>query len=356
MKRALLIVMMFGTAVSAARGLTLADARAKIADAVKDPATMAATMKVLDAGDQVKFLADVNAAIAAMPGSNEAKAAKFLNANRTALQSAKKGNLTVLLAEVFATVPPEALTVINERFAADLFNRAADPSKTLSDEQFVTVAIDKVKAISARAATGDDAAVRTTFAILMFLRASNGTPVDLCDKLVAELDSSVRDLAKDEWIPSALGQGREQSYAPMLGAADAGLQPNHDLVLKIAGPQMLDALLSELGGVFIDVHNPTRAINAPIQDDGGLDAGLDRVPFYANRRVIGTGRGVRGDDRVIGDGPVTAGPNGAYYIYPSGNVVYFPPGTKIAPGGTPWPINKRREPTPEPKPYSGQEI
>ena len=167
--------------------ISYADASVQIAEAAESADTMASVMKQLSAADQVKFLSKVNAAIAKQPGSPTENAAKFLAVNSAALKSAKKDNLTALLAETFATVPPEALTVINERFAADLFNRSADPSKPLSDAQFEKVATDTMKAIQARDASADNAGVRDTFAALMFLRASNGTPADLADKLVANM-------------------------------------------------------------------------------------------------------------------------------------------------------------------------
>ena len=210
-------------------------------------------MKRLSAEDQKKFLADVNKAIGDMPASVEEKTAKFLNINHAALTAAQKGNAVALLAEVFATVPPEALTVINERFAQDLLNRAANPNVTYTDEQFTKIATETMKAINERTEETDNGSTRSTFAILTFLRASNmtGEPLEkLQDALVDTLKhDDAKELAKDEWIPAALGKdGREAGYEPILASADAGRRPDFVFTLDIAGPQYLESILEDISG------------------------------------------------------------------------------------------------------------
>ena len=116
--------------------IPLAEARAKIDTAVSDAKAMTALMKQLSAEDQVSFLGDVNAAVSKMPGAKEERAAAFLNVNSAALRTAAKGNTATLLAEVYATVSPEALTVLNKHFADNLFNRAANPVRAYSDGEF----------------------------------------------------------------------------------------------------------------------------------------------------------------------------------------------------------------------------
>ena len=247
MKKILMIGLAALATLAGAQEMSLADASGKIGEAVSDPAVLTATVSQLSAADQVAFLAKVNEAIANMPGSSAEKAAAFLNANKAALKGAKPGNLAQLLAEVFATVPPEALTVLNESFASDLFNRASNPD--MSDAAFVALVQNTMKAISARNASSDNAAVRDTFAALMFLRASNGSPADLADTLVGDLPPASQELAKREWIPSAMGIGQDQSYEPLLGAADADEAAVPELVLRVAGPQTFDAMLGDLATV-----------------------------------------------------------------------------------------------------------
>lgn len=234
--------------------IQLADARSKIDLAIESPKVMGELIKGLSAADQKQFLADVNKAISDMPASIEEKTAKFLNANHAALKNAAKGNVATLLAEVFATVPPEALTVLNERFASDLFNRAANPNITYTDEQYTKIALDLMKTINERTAETDSESTRSAFAIIMLLRASNGTPKDLADKLIDTLKfKDARELAKNEWIPAALGEdNRTQGYEPILASADAGRRPDLDFVLVIAGPQYLESILEDVVGKNTD--------------------------------------------------------------------------------------------------------
>lgn len=238
-----------------AKTLPLAEARQKIDGVVDGSESIASLIKQLSAEDQLTFLGDVNKAVSKMPASVEEKTAKHLNLNHAALKAVKgSGNVAALLAEVFATVPPEALTVINERFASDLFNRATDPKVTYTDAQFTDIALKIMETVNKRTAETDNASTRSAFAILMLLRASNGTPADLEDKLIATLPhADARELAKSEWIPSALGKdGRELGYEPILASADAGRRPDFDFVLVIAGPQLLDSLLQDIGGKNVD--------------------------------------------------------------------------------------------------------
>lgn len=251
-----------------AKTLPLAEARQKIDGVVDGSESIASLIKQLSAEDQLTFLGDVNKAVSKMPASVEEKTAKHLNLNHAALKAVKgSGNVAALLAEVFATVPPEALTVINERFASDLFNRATDPKVTYTDAQFTDIALKIMETVNKRTAETDNASTRSAFAILMLLRASNGTPADLEDKLIATLpNADARELAKSEWIPSALGKdGRELGYEPILASADAGRRPDFDFVLVIAGPQLLDALLQDIGGKNVDGQSFMRT-RSPVLD------------------------------------------------------------------------------------------
>lgn len=268
--------------------VALAEARAGIGDVISKPAQMTVVMKRLSVADQTSFLAEVNSAIAKMPASNEEKTAKFLDVNAAALKGAKKGNLANLLAEVFATVPLESLTVVNERFAADLFNRSANPTRTITDAQFTDIAKNLFKKVQERNGTSDEAAVRNTFAILMLLRASNGTPQSLRDTLVAEMtDAEARKLAQDEWISPAMGLGQDKTYDPMLGASDAGSAPSPEVVLQLANAQSMESLLADFNAAPESVPAKAQAegsaslsfisvVSSTFTDPQGV--GLFRVP------------------------------------------------------------------------------
>ncbi|MBO7721958.1 MAG: hypothetical protein J6T01_06095 [Kiritimatiellae bacterium] len=275
---------------------SIVDARVRIGEVIENPALMTDVIKSLSAADQATFLADVNKAIGEMPASVEEKAAKYLNVNHAALKGAKKGNVATLLSEVFATVSPDALVVINERFAADVVNRSADPAVNYTDEQFTKIAVELMNKINARTAETDNPSVRSAFAILMLVRASNGSPADLADKLIETMPSEEgRELAKTEWVPSALGaDGRTQSYEPMLASADVGRRPDLDFVLVVAGPQHLDALLADLLGKDGD---PVAQINArtPVFD-AITNVLMYQIPMLGTDAVEEEAMGILGGD------------------------------------------------------------
>lgn len=363
-----------------AQQLSLSEARAKIGEVIDNPVAMQMTTGQLSAEDQRKFLAEVNAAIAKMPGSSEARAASFLDVNRAALKAAQKVGLAEMLAEVFATVPLDALTILNENFASDLFNRSANVGVTYTDEQYTKLAQDTLAKVAARNAEVDDGAVRVGFAILMFVRASNGTPAGLADKLAEVLPKDYQEVAKQEWFPAALAEGESKSYDPMVGEADVGLLPNEQVVMRIAHAQSMELLLADLAAGGTITHNLDTLRGSPYGTDrggigSGLDNGLYRVPFFYNRKVIGTKAGTLGSGRKIGGGfkvareptplvlpsgamvptgskagdkPVTViTPSGQTVVVRPGEViptgstvvgggtVIVPPGTPIAPGGMP---------------------
>jgi len=244
-----------------AKTLPLAEARASIGEVVKDPAALTATMKKLSPADQVKFVAEVNAAIAKMPGSNEERAAVALNANKAALRGAAQGNMANVLAEVFATAPVESLGVISENFASDLFNRDADPSHPYTDAEYAAIAEAMVKKIAERTEASDDGGVRSAFGVMMMVNASNGSPEEkaaLTDTLSNGLPENVREVAKTEWVPAATGD--KKSYDEVLAYSTettATQVPNADVVLQLAGPQMLDAMLSDVAAGVIASNGET---------------------------------------------------------------------------------------------------
>lgn len=287
MKRSM-VAMIALTALGAfAQQMSLSEARAKIGDAIENASVMTSTIKQLSAADQRQFLADVNDAVSKMPGSADTKAAAFLSANRAALTAAQKGSLSDMLAEVFATASLESLTVINESLASDLFNRSADPSVKYTDEQFEKLAKDALAKVAERNSKADDGAVRTGFAILMFVRASNGSPTNLVETLSAYLPEDVRATALKDWFPAALATGEDKSYEPMLGTTDAGTLPNERIVLRITEAMESEALLDDLAAGVID--NTASIQGAPFGVDrvglgAGLDNGLYRVPFELEKK------------------------------------------------------------------------
>ncbi len=278
---------------------------ALVGDCAQNPQTLKETIGKLSAEDQLAFVGEVNAALAKMPGSDEAKAAAFYAANRAAVSGASKDNLAQVLAEVYATVPTECLTEINERFAKELFSRTANPSRVFTDQEFAQLATNTMAVVNERCQKAENSSVRETFAILMFLRASGGTPADLAQTLVSQLpDAQARETALNEWIKPAMGDGQEQSYDPMLGAAQAGEEPDHVIVAQqlAGGPQIGEALLGDLHAAS-DSPSSADTIGAGAFMAPGIvgsaqqmsDIGLNRIP----RAYVGSESAVGG----TADGP-----------------------------------------------------
>ena len=233
--------------LAASAELSKAEWQAKVGECAGNPSAMKATIAQIPASDQAEFVANVNKAIADKPGSNESKAADFYAANKAAVSGAT--DKSSVLAEVFATVPVEYLTDINERFASELFNRNANPEKPVSDSAFVELSTNTLAVVNQRCESAEDnAAARQTFAALMFVRASGGSPEGLTDLYASQMTDSQAKESAGAWISEALGSdGKEASYDSMLAASDAGDEPDHAIVLQMTGPsEVVEALLADL--------------------------------------------------------------------------------------------------------------
>lgn len=266
--------------------ISLAQARSKITQLVSAPESIGGIMAQLSVENQKKFVADINAAISSIRATTEDKAAKFYAVNKAILVAPGVKNKGSILAEIFAVVPPSALAVINERFATDLFNRAADPSRTYSDEEFTKIAQSSMKTIIERCETASDASVRQAFAILMFIRASNGTPKNLDETLVAMIPSKeAREIALDEWIGPALGKTGVKSYEPMLGATVTGESIDVPMTLGVIGPAIIDIMFHDLAsqaGVAPQIfHDAGTGLPQRIVDLERMPRTLNpEAPFY----------------------------------------------------------------------------
>jgi len=241
--KSLVMFVVAALAVASSQALSLAEARGKTDAVIATPSEMTAVMKQLSADDQKGFVASVNKAMVKMPGSVEEKSAKVLNVDRAALRGAAKGNVTALLAEIFATAPVESLVVISEILAKDVLNRSANPSKTYTDEQFTEISKKVMTAVLDRVAGSDDAGVRSGFAAITMVRASNGSPASLADTLADMMGDSAK-IAKTEWFPAALGP--DKNFDLMLAATSAEKAPDVRTALRIAGPQRHELLLFAL--------------------------------------------------------------------------------------------------------------
>ena len=250
MKKAIIGFAAFAAlAATSVSAMSLADASAKTGEAAKDPKTMSQVVKQLNKDDQVAFLAKVNAAIEGLNAPLEEKTKLYVEAAKAAFEAASPDNRAAMLAEIYATSSLESLTIINEAFAGKVADGAnADAVKK--------VALDTMKIIQARNAGDGNEGVRDAFAALMFIRGSNGKPADLRETLISGLPANSRELARDEWFPSALGEGKEKSYEPMLAVGDNARMPEFEdewlipgLAVDASVYGMLSADLASSSGV-----------------------------------------------------------------------------------------------------------
>lgn len=286
---------------AASAELSKAEWQAKVGDCANDPSAMKATIAQIPASDQAAFVAKVNEAISKKPGSSESKAADFYAANKAAVTGAS--DKSAVLAEVFATVPVEYLTDINERFATELFSRNANPEKPVSDAAFTELSTNALNVVNKRCESAENAGARQAFAALMFVRASGGSPEGLTDTFVSQMTDPQAKESAGSWISEAMGgDGKEASYDNMLAAADAGEEPDHSVVLQMTGPsEVVDALLADLqapdnqsasgspsgmgGGAFV----AGSVAGAAVPSEDLSDGRLSRVPRGALGSQSATG-------------------------------------------------------------------
>ena len=244
MKKILMAMVAVAGAMLLSAEMPRSEWHAKVGDCALDPNALKDTMSQLSSADKTAFLAEVNAAIDKMPGSAESKAAKFLAANRAAVASAGAADRAAVLAEVYATVPPEALTVINEEFAKNEFARPA----TMTDDEYTNIVAQTMQKINQRTSSAESGAVRSTFAGLMFIRAAGSASEGATSAVVSSMPSESQGDASS-WISSAMGtNGSPATYDPMLASSQAGDEPSAQAVLDIIPMQRVDSMLGDLQG------------------------------------------------------------------------------------------------------------
>ena len=241
MKKILMAMVAAAGAMLLSAEMPRSEWHAKVGDCALDPNALKSTISQLSPADKTAFLAEVNAAIEKMPGSAESKAAKFLAANRAAVAGAGAEDRAAVLAEVFATVPPEALTVISEEFAKSEFARPA----TMTDDEYTNIVAQTMQKINQRTSSAESGAVRSTFAGLMFIGAAGTASDATAAAVIASMPSEAQGDATS-WIADATGKNGAASYDSMLAASQSGDEPNPEVVLKIAPSQRVDSMLGDL--------------------------------------------------------------------------------------------------------------
>ena len=268
---------------------SLASARAKITQVIEQPGQMTEVMRHLTASNQVAFLSEVITAVSKMPGDNADRTAKLVEVVNAALAGAQKGNALALIAEVFATVPPSSLPAVNESLASGLMNRAADRRITYTDRQYIEISRRVMEKVNERVANEDNSGVRSGFAALMLIRGSNSESPEIVSAVIDAMPESVRNDAKTDWFPAALGQNGEKTYDPMLAVVDneparpvddsaspnagSARQTSLDddpgsetlLAIRVPSAQNFYGLLSDISGANTD-STVSSAMSTPLVD------------------------------------------------------------------------------------------
>ena len=321
MKSKILTMFFALIAVTLSAQMPRSEWHAKVGECALDPVVLKATISKLSSADKTAFLAEVNAAISKMPGSPEAKAAQFLAINRAAVAGAGSADRMAVLAEVFATVPPESLAIINEEFAKNEFARP----DTMSSEQYKRIISGAMEKIVQRCASAESGAVRSGFAGLMFIRAAGDAAESVQAAVIAAMPSESQLEARNTWFPAALGKDQSAaSYDSMLGTAQADEEADHHLTVSIYSQQIVESMLSDLqttheageeigkierGTTPVDFFNSqtdAMGVKDPLPTRG---AAADRV---INQALI-TGRPEDSDKQIenpwsAGDGTTEPGP------------------------------------------------
>ena len=321
MKSKILTMFFALIAVTLSAQMPRSEWHAKVGECALDPVVLKATISKLSSADKTAFLAEVNAAISKMPGSPEAKAAQFLAINRAAVAGAGSADRMAVLAEVFATVPPESLAIIKEEFAKNEFARP----DTMSSEQYKRIISGAMEKIVQRCASAESGAVRSGFAGLMFIRAAGDAAESVQAAVIAAMPSESQLEARNTWFPAALGKDQSAaSYDSMLGTAQADEEADHHLTVSIYSQQIVESMLSDLqttheagekigkierGTTPVDFFNSqtdAMGVKDPLPTRG---AAADRV---INQALI-TGRPEDSDKQIenpwyAGDGTTEPGP------------------------------------------------
>ena len=252
--------------------------------AATEKGTFGTAFQDLAKDDQVEFVRAVNESMRSYKASTPEKRLQTIYAvNRDAVRAAPATEKKAVIAEVFATAPMDALPMISDRFAAELFNRKAAGLSDKDDSftEFVAASLMRVRMRMSTLSTEEFPGARTTFAVISFLKASEGRPADLRQSVLFYIPTGSHEAARKVWIPAALGEdGKPASYQPILDAGYKGEEPPHANMHPMGNIELNNLLVGSDLRVSNakDVSSPT-----PLTQDRGIDgfgtgSGLSRVP------------------------------------------------------------------------------
>lgn len=247
--------------------------------AAQDKGMLNSAFLELDKDDKVNLVRSMNQTFTKDSDKDEtaeqqAKRIKTVYAlNRDAVRAAKDADKKLVIAEVFATAPMEALPTITDGFAKEVFTRAM-MNLSEKDDSFVEFAAATLLRVNSRLRqlpTRRLPGARSVFAVISFLKASGGNPADLRDQLLFYVLTGSTTLARTQWIPAAMGDdGKPASYQQILEAGLKGEEPQH----QNQHPMKSSELGNLLVGSDLRVKN-ARDVSGPkpIEDQQGLGGG-----------------------------------------------------------------------------------
>ena len=191
--------------------------------------------------------------------------------NRDAVRAAKDADKKLVIAEVFATAPMEALPTITDGFAKEVFTRKM-LNLNEKDDSFVEFAAATLLRVNSRLrqiSTARFPGARSAFAVISFLKASDGKPEDLRDQLMFYVLTGSEVLARTKWVPAAMGDdGKPPSYQPIFEAGFVGEEPPHQNLHPMKSPELGNLLV----GSELRVKNARDVTGPkPIETERGLD-------------------------------------------------------------------------------------
>lgn len=240
--------------------------------------------------DQARFVATVNLSMAKQDEPLDEKSIITLyRVNRDAVKASPPIDQKKVLAAVFSTAPKECLPYFTDHLAEDLFTRKAAGFNPDDDSftEFASAALLRISRALHVLQPREFPGVRSAFAVIMFIKASEGKPDDLRELFMLYVLSGSHEITRKKWFPAAFGDDNQApTYKPMLEAMEKGEEPDHKLPLPIHPPQLSVWMRGELNldGNTADDSGPTPSDNLSGNIVGqGMDTGLSRVPRDAVR-------------------------------------------------------------------------
>lgn len=236
--------------------------------------------------DPVSFVQAVNQSMAKDDDKLDAKRIHTLyKVNRDQVRGAPAAIRKKVLAEVFATAPVKCLPHFTDLFAKEVFARNM-AGYGPQDEAFVEFASAALMQISMRCRRADNLpAYRTVYAVIMFLKASEGYPQDLREAFMIYIHSGLHEIARKEWIPAAMGdKGEAPTYRPMVEAGHRQEVPDHRIQIGSDDPAEIrnrtfnSDHVVEFGAWDVQSPTPRETWRSEVPGGDGTGAGLWRTP------------------------------------------------------------------------------